>query len=47
LKAQREENMLAKHKGDFYSRGLALHSDTMGDVVAGTNAPAPVCKGGK
>jgi len=24
LKAQRDENALAKHKGDFYGRGLAL-----------------------
>jgi len=47
LKAQREENMLARRKGDFYGRGLALQSDMVEDVVAGTNATVPTSKGAK
>jgi len=34
LKAQREDNMLAWNKGDFYGRGLALRSQTMMEDAA-------------
>jgi len=47
LKANREENTLARCKGDFYGRGLALQTETDGDVVAGTTATAPISKGAK
>jgi len=47
LKAQREENTLAKCKGDFYGRGLALQLEAMGDIVDGINESTAVCVVGK
>jgi len=39
VKAQREENTVAKCKGDFYGRGLALHSEVrMGEIFDGTRS---------
>jgi len=38
LMAQREVNTLAKHKGDYYGRGLALQLEltAMGEIVHAT-----------
>jgi len=44
LKAQREDNMLVRNKGDFYSQGLALQSAMM--VENDTNEPVCFHVGG-
>jgi len=56
-KDPKEQNAMAKQKGDFYGRGLALQCKPLQDIAHGetlqatdvpaTSKPAEVCKRGK